>query len=99
MYAQLLLANYFRAGSYAQLLLANFSVVCLDAQLILAVRGQTGRVLYWESGFSFVFLICMATYVSLYVAIVLCLCVRLFMCHARLRQFFFNILFSNSIFM
>ena len=62
------------------------------------VQGQTGRVLYWESGFSFVFLICMATYVSPYVAIVPCVCVRLFMCHARLRCFFFNILFSNSIF-
>jgi hypothetical protein len=37
MYAQLLLANYFRAGSYAQLILANFSIVCLYAQLILAV--------------------------------------------------------------
>jgi hypothetical protein len=24
--------------------------------------------------------------------------VRLFMCHARLRRFFLNILFSNSIF-
>jgi hypothetical protein len=30
------------------------------------VQGQTGRVLYWESGFSFVFLICMAAYVSPY---------------------------------
>jgi hypothetical protein len=40
----------------------------------------------------------MATYVSSYVVIVPCVCVRLFMCHARLRRFFFNILFSNSIF-
>jgi hypothetical protein len=32
-----------------------------------AVRGQSGRVLYWESGFSLVFLFCMATYVSPYV--------------------------------
>jgi len=52
-------------------------------------EGQTGRVLYWESGFSFVFLTCMATYVSPYVAIVPCVCVRLFMCHTRLRRFFF----------
>jgi hypothetical protein len=47
---------------------------------------------------SFAFLICMATYVSPYVAIVPCVCVRLFMCHAPLHWFFFNILFSNIIF-
>jgi hypothetical protein len=89
--------NFTRIRMLVRILLPVFGVKTY-LFIYVSVRGQTGQVLYWESGFSFVFLICRATYVSPYVAIFPCVCVRLFMCHARLLHFFLNILFSNSIF-
>jgi hypothetical protein len=63
------------------------------------VRGQTGRVLYWESGFLFR-LSNLYGYVRVPVCghSSVCLCATIYVSRPFTSVFIFNILFSNSIF-